>query len=304
MKYILVDFEWNRAADDRHVISTPIDFNAEIIEIGAVKLDSEFQYVDEFQAFVKPKFYSVMNGEVASLTKIRVNLLEKALGFQDVINAFSDWCGDDYCLCTWGEHDIPVLLDNMIMHNMTIPDDMLWCNLQRVFSYEIMREPEGRKWALDKAIDYLGLPKCRAHDALNDARNTRTICERVNLSEYVEDYISGYVHYDHDRRNGFTYGKEYSSLSELQNDAELMRFVCPCCSENVSLDELVQSAFSGLLSYGQCMCGYDYLAQFSRERIQKGSFFVRRTVLKMNDVLWDDYQDALEYNGKLISKAG
>lgn len=304
MKYILVDFEWNRPTDDRHVIDTPIDFESEIIEIGAVKLDEEFNCLDEFQSFVKPQFYSVMNGEVASLTKIRVNLLDKALGFQDVFNSFRDWCEDDYCLCTWGDHDIPVLLDNMIMHDMPIPNDMIWCNLQRVFSYEIMREPVGRKWALDKAIDYLGLPKHRAHDALNDARNTRAICERVSLMEYLEEYISNYIHYDHDRRHGFSYGKEYTSLSDVQNDSELMDFVCPCCSGNVSLNELVQSAFSGLLSYGQCECGHDYLVRFSRRRLLNGSFFVRRAILKMNGVLWDDYQDALEYNDKLYSIAG
>lgn len=304
MNYILLDFEWNRALDKCGIISDPIDFETEIIEIGAIKLNEKLVFLDDFQTFVNPKFYPVMNGEVASLTKIRTSILQRAPLFLDAYRSFKEWCGEDSCLCTWGDRDVQVLFDNAIMHNLEVPDNLLWCDLQKIFSIEIMREPEGRKWSLEKAIDFLGLSKYRAHDALNDVKNTLAICNRVNLLDYCNDYATCFVNYRNDRIRGFVSGKEYYLLSEMQNDPEVMNLICPCCSDMVVFEELIRVEGKGLFGYGQCGCGNDYLAHIRRKRRMNGSFKASRIVMKMNDVLWDEYQDALEANRGGLALAG
>lgn len=69
--YIVLDLEWNQPMPGQETITQPFRFDSEIIEIGALKLNSRFEEVSEFKSFVRPVFYPSMNGHVVQLTKIR-----------------------------------------------------------------------------------------------------------------------------------------------------------------------------------------------------------------------------------------
>ena len=87
---IVLDLEWNQPLDAGGAIREPFFFDSEIIEIGALKLNEQFEIVDEFKTFIKPVFYPVMNGDVVRLTKIRPQELEKAPDFPAAYAAFRD----------------------------------------------------------------------------------------------------------------------------------------------------------------------------------------------------------------------
>ena len=55
MDYIVFDLEWNQSSDGQEKEIKEIPF--EIIEIGAVKLDENFQLKDRFNHLIKPKVY-------------------------------------------------------------------------------------------------------------------------------------------------------------------------------------------------------------------------------------------------------
>jgi inhibitor of KinA sporulation pathway (predicted exonuclease) len=150
--YIVLDLEWNQPMPGQETITQPFRFDSEIIEIGALKLNSRFEEVSEFKSFVRPVFYPSMNGHVVQLTKIRPQELEKAPDFPAAYAAFRDWCGEDCCLCTWGPDDLPVLMDNLLMHGLdaALPDGY---DLQRIFGHEIMRDD--RQCSLERAMELL-----------------------------------------------------------------------------------------------------------------------------------------------------
>ena len=150
--YIVLDLEWNQPMPGQETITQPFRFDSEIIEIGALKLNNRFEEVSEFKSFVRPVFYPAMNGHVVQLTKIRPQELEKAPDFPAAYAAFRDWCGEDCCLCTWGPDDLPVLMDNLLMHGLdaTLPDGY---DLQRIFGHEIMRDD--RQCSLERAMELL-----------------------------------------------------------------------------------------------------------------------------------------------------
>lgn len=137
--YIVLDLEWNQPMSGQETITRPFRFDSEIIEIGALKLNNRFEEMSEFKSFVRPVFYPSMNGHVVQLTKIRPQELEKAPDFPAAYAAFRDWCGEYCCLCTWGPDDLPVLMDNLLMHGLdaALPDGY---DLQRIFGHEIMRD--------------------------------------------------------------------------------------------------------------------------------------------------------------------
>lgn len=52
MNYIILDLEWNQADDLKTKLESDLMF--EIIEIGAIKLDSETKQADSFHELIKP----------------------------------------------------------------------------------------------------------------------------------------------------------------------------------------------------------------------------------------------------------
>ena len=59
MNYIVLDLEWNQAQDSWDARSKMLAF--EIIEIGAVKLNSRMEIVDTFHELVRPQVYESMH---------------------------------------------------------------------------------------------------------------------------------------------------------------------------------------------------------------------------------------------------
>ena len=195
MNYVILDMEWNQPEGE--LLREPFVFDSEIIEIGAIRLNGEFEAEDEFKTFVRPRFYTRMNGKVVSLTKIRSQLLKNAPDFPAALRSFLDWCGEPCCLCTWGPTDAVVLLDNMLLHGLDTETAPWFCDLQRIFGREIMREE--RSFSLESAVELFGVKADRAHDALNDARNTLRVCSRMDLAACAEEYVFRYVAYGEDR---------------------------------------------------------------------------------------------------------
>ena len=249
MKYIVIDLEWNQPLKAKDMVTKPFLFDSEIIELGATRLSADFEVEDHFKCFVRPQFYHVMNGDVASLTKIRMQALEKAPCFPEAWALFADWCGEDFCLCTWGGNDVPVLMDNLLMHGIETPARCLCCDLQQIFGSEIMRD--GRRWSLENAIGTLSLPKDRAHDALNNVYNTLRVCERVDLFPYVDEYLVAYVNYGRDRLSGLFSGRSYSCAEDVTADDEMRSVTCPWCGEQVMLGEWVQVSPKASLKIGR-----------------------------------------------------
>ena len=296
MNYIIVDFEWNQPMPEQPMIRSPFPLDSEIIEIGAIRLNEQFVFEAEYKAYVKPVFYPVMNGKVVRLTKIRPQELEKAACFPEVCGDFLNWCGDSFCLCTWGSDDVPVFLDNMLIHGMEPPVLFDTCDLQQIYSREVMRDE--KRWSLEKAVDLLGLPKERAHDALNDVRNTITICERVDVLAYLDEYACRYVDYGKDRMAGLSGGREYPGFEEAFGDPALAGLCCPYCGEALLFGEWLRQNRNAFLRYASCGEGDEFLGRFRCGRSENGGLTVGRQVFEMNDVLWEDYQTAVEKNSE------
>lgn len=290
MYYIVLDFEWNQPLTDRDMLTDPFPFDSEIIEIGAVKLDESFAAVEEFKTLIRPQFYPHINGAVVRLTKIRPQELENAPLFPEAFQAFLDWCGDDCALCSWGPDDIPVLLDNMLLHHIPVEPFPYCYDLQRIFAREILRED--RQCSLEDAVKMLGLPADRAHDALNDTRNTVHICDRMDLAGCMDEYRTALAGYGADRMSGLISGLTFPDLDTALSDLRMSRMTCPYCGEEIMLDFSAPRG-NTVLGYGRCAEGDEFLARIQHYRQEGGARKVKRVVYEMSDDLWDTYQQTV-----------
>lgn len=142
----------------------------------------------------------------------------------------------------------------------------------------------------------LKLTPDRAHDALNDARNTVQICGRMDLDGCMDEYGLRYVQYPQDRAAGLVQGRVYASLAQGQEDPAMREVQCPYCGETVTLGQWARKDPRTLLAYGRCS-QEDELCGIYRHTRTAAGLRLGRMVLEMNDDLWDTYQTCLERQG-------
>lgn len=189
MNYVVFDMEWNQPSGRSKLITDPVKLHGEIIQIGAVKLDSDFKTVDKIEYTVSPKYYTEMNHYVKELTGIRTRDLSRGEPFPAVLEKFKAWCGNDFAFITWGPDDMPVLRDNMILHGIDVSTLPFCYNLQLIFNKQITGE--NRQWSLCSTMEKLGLPlDLICHDALNDAIYTARICDCLDMKKGIEEYVA------------------------------------------------------------------------------------------------------------------
>ncbi len=185
MKYIVLDLEWNSPEHRNRLVKEPIVLHGEIIQIGAVMLNEQMEEIGSFEAKIRPEFYKRINRKIEELTGITDKDLENALLFTDAINNFKNWCGEDSILLTWGSCDVQMLEDNLIMHDMDyrwIPEEF---DAQLMFDFQ--ETMEDRNYSLDYAVYYFGIRGIKAHDALNDARDTATVIRKLDLDDFIRE---------------------------------------------------------------------------------------------------------------------
>lgn len=103
MNHIMIDLEMNKI--ERRV-RDDIKLSAELIEIGAVKMDESFQEIDRFQTYVMPE-YGKMDPRIIELTGITDSKLEGAPGYKEAMNLFAEWIGDEpTTFYSWSMSDI------------------------------------------------------------------------------------------------------------------------------------------------------------------------------------------------------
>ena len=156
----------------------------EVIEFGAVKLDENYQKIDEFQCYVKPKFCEI-NNHIIKLTGITNELVADKNNFAVEFKKFFDWIGTwDMTLYSWSPSDINQLRAECAYK---IPDfefermERQWIDIQKEFDEKIGLQAN---LALKHAVGAMNLNfEGTAHTALADAANTAEILKLMQDDE-------------------------------------------------------------------------------------------------------------------------
>lgn len=240
MNYIVFDLEWNQSNSGLEEEIKDIPF--EIIEIGAVKLDENFQIKDRFQRLIKPKIYHEMHYVTKNLIHIKMEELENEKYFPEVMEDFLDWCGEDYIFCTWGPIDLTELQKNMKFYQMPLLADgpIKFYDVQKLFS--IGFEDKKTRRALEHAVDVLQIEKdIPFHRAFSDAYYTAKVLSRVDapvLNNYSFDVFVAPKSKKEEVKIIFdNYMKHISrgfhDKAEVLSDREIMSVKCYICKKNV-----------------------------------------------------------------------
>ena len=183
MRFFVLDLEWNisgkkqsgEEAEDQDIL------HEEIIEIGAVRLNSEMEPADRFSLAVKPRYHKKMHAYVGRLIRRESESLKEGLPFPAAVKTFYDWCGpseEETVYCTWSKSDVTPWLSNLEHYKIKPPQPPVFLDVQRLFS-EAEGNP-GLQRSVAYALEYFSLPLTEPfHRAVNDAYYTALIFEET-----------------------------------------------------------------------------------------------------------------------------
>lgn len=188
MNYIILDLEWNQAADGKEAGLPDLPF--EIIEIGAQKLDEQFQLCGSFHAIAKPSVYQKLNFHTREIVGLTEADLAKGRDFSSVCHDFLQFCGKDYMIGTWGSMDLTELQRNMQFFGIEnpFPNPLFYYDVQKLYSLAF--EDGKTRHSLDHAIDARQIPRTMPfHRAHHDAYYTAQLFRQLD-PEFIRTYYS------------------------------------------------------------------------------------------------------------------
>lgn len=154
---------------------------SEIIQIGAVKLDENYDVIDSYKAFVCPE-YTMISPRILELTGIRQGDVDKASKLQESMESFFTWIGEGECtFISWSDCDEIQLSSEYRKKEMVEPrlEQTLgkWVDCQQIFGERINQK---RLYNLEQALIISDISyKDGAHDALIDAHNTALLYKKL-----------------------------------------------------------------------------------------------------------------------------
>lgn len=280
MNYIILDMEWNQPYGATKLIQSPVVLHSEIIQIGAIKTDEDFNYVDKIKLAVRPKYYKRMNPHVEKITGITSTQLMQGETFPMAFKRFSAWCGEDFRFITWGFDDVGVLSDNLALHNLNSSYGSDYINLQLIYNRQV--NSEHLQCALSTAAENLGVPvDVRVHDALNDAYLTFEICQKLDMTLGVAEYAM------YSAAVPVPLFKDAVSNVDIKHvlyDRRVMNIPCPECMKNekeakLAFREWVFGSSKTCRTIGKCKeCGAEFVIRLKGTKSSGEKYTVVRTV--------------------------
>ena len=241
MNYIVLDLEWNQVSPGKEPGNKDLPF--EIIEIGAVKLDSSMNKISEFCQVIRPKVYPHVHYKIKEITNLDSKTLALGKPFPDVFSRFLKWCGEDFMICTWGPMDVTELQRNMKYYGMEPISDrpVAFYDVQKLFS--IAYEDRKSRRSLEYAIDFLNIKKDSPfHRAISDAYYTAKILSSIdNKSVFSNISYDTFVLPKSKDKEIFAvfdnYAKyisrEFEDKTEIMADRQIMSSKCYICHKNL-----------------------------------------------------------------------
>ena len=240
MNYIVLELEWNQSSDGKEEESKLLPF--EIVEIGAIRLNSERQMVSEFSELIKPQVYHEMHHITRKLIHLQMDQLEHGRPFAEVAEQFFDWCGEAPVFCTWGAMDLTELQRNLSYYGMqTLADGPFpFLDVQKLFS--IGFEDRKSRRSLEYAIDYLKIEKdIPFHRAFSDAYYTAKVLALLD-QEVLRNYSYDVFHIPKDKQSEIhvqfdTYAKYisrgFADKAQAMEDRTVSSTKCYLCRRSL-----------------------------------------------------------------------
>lgn len=179
----VLDLEFNQAFDFGDGGGEPNPAcRFEIIQIGAVKLDANYEITDEFSINIKPELYKKIHPYVEKITGLTISDFVDAPSFNEAYAEFHNFMGQDKILGTWGYSDIKALYRNIIFNNiLKQPIIINYVDIQKIAT-QYLKYSKGGNIGLKNAVELFGIKIDESkhfHNAFADAYYTAQVLKKI-----------------------------------------------------------------------------------------------------------------------------
>ena len=241
---IVFDMEWNMGYAPRTFSYQGAEhtLRGEIIQIGAVRMENG-RPGERFTVTIRPSIFPKLHHHVSKVTGLTQKDLAKGVSLKEGLARFMAWCGPDAALGEWGQDDVPVLKQNLVMAGLDEGWPRAWYDLQRAFLSQRPRV-EGESMTLESVVERLGVEKDEPfHDALADAVYTARVCGFIDLDRALAEYpdeerqLKALLCPEGSDRQNFTLWRGFADGEAWLADDEMRRAACPVCGAPLAPDE-------------------------------------------------------------------
>lgn len=293
MGYVIVDLEFNNLTNitkyhpgyfEDHGNLKDIDFDNEIIEIGAIKLDKYMNQTDELKVFIKPTIFADLNPKITEITHITEDMLKEGEDFYDAITKLKDFVGQDI-LCSWAKDDVAELIKNARYHKYDIQTWLGdYIDLQEYCSRMLAKK---KSLSLRNAVEELkiNVENEKLHDALYDCICTAKVFKRLYNARSVKNFVIKNVY------NAAVFSAK--NIEDRVIDKHKLNYKCPHCGNELTVEE--EFKYFGWRFISLCVCSR-CKSKVLKEVIIKESLTGQEMYNEINTVLDDTAY--LRYNYK------
>lgn len=182
MKYVVVDLEMCTVPKEKRKRDYPHTY--EIIQIGAVLLNDDYEIIDQFMTHIQPQ-YGFMSPYIENLTGIKHKELLNAPSIEKGFDVFLDWIPDNASFVQWSVTDKSQIKKEIEIKDLIIDKinklNGNWIDCQEEFGKIIHSEDP---YSLEEALYISGVDyKTNFHDGLVDAYNTALLLKKMRLEK-------------------------------------------------------------------------------------------------------------------------
>lgn len=301
MSMIVLDMEWNQplSPDSPLAIKLCTVLPFEIIQIGAVRLEDGTR----FKATCNLQQYKVLSPRISKLTGITKQDVKNGVSFQEAMEKFRTFCGEDPILLTWGFNDIPILRQNMSFYGLDTAITDKSYNLQIMFNQQ--HDPGNLVRGLSYAVDFFQLDVTETyHDGLNDAVYTAEVAKHIDIPRGIEEYPDYLKYFEGDGDQAFLDCLRYANYTRFESfedmiaDPRIIETKCPHCGILTEATEPVYPESGRMVWTCKCPEHGEYLIRVSFKRNRDDSMRGSKVVYTMDDTHRAQYKKAVEKAAK------
>ena len=187
MNYVILDLEWDSAYCHKKN-----GFVNQIIQIGAVKLDSDFNLIDRIEILVKSAISKKVTKRFTTLTGITTDDMQSGIPLKAATQQYNEWVGEDAVTMTWSNSDLYVIVENAkLFADGLLPKMEKYADLQKYVQSFIKRDDENTKnqISLSDAAEHFGVSVADfdLHTAADDSQIASKLLKLTYDAEKFKD---------------------------------------------------------------------------------------------------------------------
>ena len=169
MEYVILDLEW-----DSVYFPPKKRFINQILQIGAVKLNSEFDVIDTFSVNICSEISKRVTSRFAKLTGITSEVMREGKPFAEAVELYNDFAKNAEVTMTWSNSDLYTIIENedFLLKNGPKFEMQKYLDLQKMVQQNLYTKGYESKnqISLEAAADFLEIDtsKYELHTALDD----------------------------------------------------------------------------------------------------------------------------------------